>query len=103
MAKEFVDRAYRNNEKTLVFYERMIIVHVILAVAFLIVSIVVDKAFYWVEAYALPALSYFIYAHRSTNLNNSSILARSNESIEKANNQEIIRGNFRIERAMRRR
>jgi hypothetical protein len=102
MARKFVDRAYDHNEKAMSFYEIMIIVHVVLTVLFLIISIVVDKAFAWVEAYTLPALGYFINAHRKVTLDNPNILDKSNVSIEQANNQEMIKQNLRLERAMKR-
>jgi len=101
MAKKVVEIAYNHNEKAMYFYQRMIIAHVILAVLFLVVSIRVDKAFSWVEAYILPALGYFIHAHRETTLDNSNILHRSNDSIQKANDQEVIKQNLRRERALK--
>lgn len=101
MAKKFVDRAYDHNEKAMSFYENMIIVHVILSVLFLVISIVVYKALVWVEAYTLPVLGYFIHAHRKVTLDNPNILDKSNDSIEKANDQEMIKRNLRLDRLMR--
>ena len=101
MARKFVEIAYDHNEKAGAFYQRMIICHVVLAVLFLAISIGVDKAFYWVEVYVVPALSYFIYAHREITLDNSNILHRSNDSIQKANDQEMIKRNLRKERALK--
>lgn len=102
LAKQFVGRAYDHNEKAMSFYQRMIIVHVILTVLFLIISIVVNKALGWVEVYAVPVLSYFIIAHRKVTLDNSNILDKSNVSIEKANNQEMMKQNLRLERLVKR-
>lgn len=105
LADKCVDKAYRSNERAMSFYERMIIAHVILTVFILILSIVVEKALAWVEVYAVPVLGYFIYAHRKVTLDNPNILDKANDTIGKANDQEMMKQNLiadRLEQLMKR-
>jgi len=102
MAQRVVDRAYDHNNSAISFYQHMIIIHVAVAIIFGIIAIVGKREIAWIEAYALPALGYFILAHREAVSENSNILNRSNDSIQKANDQDMIKRNLREEKALKR-
>lgn len=91
MAERIVDKAYSYNASVTSFYQRMIMIHVIAAIILGIIAIIIKKEVAWIEVYALPALGYFTNSHTGAVKENSNILKQSNDSIQKANDQAIIK------------
>lgn len=100
MAERIVDKAYSYNDTVTSFYQRMIMIHVVAAIILGIIAIIIKKEVAWIEAYALPALGYFTNAHTGAVKENSNILRQSNDSIQKANDQAMIKYKLREQKML---
>ena len=102
MAEKIVDKAYSYNANVTSFYQRMIMIHVIVAIILGIIALVIKGEVGLIEIYVLPALGYFINAHKEAVKENSNILTQSNDSIQKANDQAMIKHNLREQKILER-